>query len=328
MERQLDIVKDVIEVDEVRTREAGHPSSEMEKDQYECRETKPTTVAERDIPDAANPPSENEAEQSEYRDTHMVLVDNLQIHEAAHLFPERGQEEIEKLTADIKGNGMKLPIALDDHGKVIDGRNRLRACKLLNRKTVEALTYSVGGDAIIRFVISQNLHRRHLKESQRADIAAKLAGGLHGGDRSKAQICALTQAEAAKLLAVSERSVQNARFVHQHGVGALQSALAQGDMPVSTAAELAKLPAEEQEEAIIAGPRAAKAKAAEVRRIRLRSLRDDVHAETDKRLSYKADRIVRSFVALPKEYQKRVICGIAKEIPIRTWLDSAEDDAA
>jgi hypothetical protein len=230
VKQQLDIVKDVIEVDEVRTREAGNPSSEMEKDQYECRETKPTTVAEPDIPDAANPSSENEAEQPEYRDTHMVLVDELQIHEAANLFPEMEEEEIEKLAADIRDNCMKVPIILDDRGRVIDGRNRLRACKLLNRRFLETQTYYGEGDAIVGFVVSQNLYRRHLTQSQRADVAAKLAGGPHGGDRSKAQICALTQAEAAKQMTVSERSVQNARFVHQHGVGALQSALAQGDM--------------------------------------------------------------------------------------------------
>jgi len=114
MERQLDIVKDVIEVDEVRTREAGNPSSEMEKDQYECRETKPTTVAEPDIPDTANPSSENEAERPEYRDTQMVLVDNLQIHEAANLFPEMGQEELEKLAADIKDKRIMVFQSLTD----------------------------------------------------------------------------------------------------------------------------------------------------------------------------------------------------------------------
>jgi hypothetical protein len=127
--------------------------------------------------------------------------------------------------------------------KVIDGRNRLRACKLLNRKTVEALSYSAGGDAIIRFVISENLHRRYLTESQRADIAARLAGGLHGSDRVKAHICALTQAEAAKQLGVSERSLQNARFVHQHGIGSLRTALAQGAVPVSAAWREAGQPA-------------------------------------------------------------------------------------
>jgi len=271
-------------------------------------------------------------EHREYSDTKMILVDNLQIHQAANLFPEMGQEEIEKLAADIKGNGMQVPIALDDDGKVIDGRNRLRACKLLNRKTVEALTHRVSGDATIRFVISQNLHRRHLTESQRADIAARLAGGLHGGDRSKAQICALTQAEAAKQMGISERSLQNAKFVHQHGIGPLQSALTQGDIPATTAAELATLPPEEQKETVTAGARAAKAKAAEVRRKRTHFISDDVHTapeeEKKERFRKLASFILKLYLELPENYQKSLIKSIAKKAPVRMWLDSAEDDAA
>jgi len=328
---QLDIENDPIEVEKARPREAGNPSLEMEEDRDECRDTKPTTVAESDTPDTANPSSENKAEKPEYRDTHMVLIDGLEIHEAANILPKMGQEELEKFAADIDP-GMKVPIALDEHGKVIDGRNRLRACKLLGRKTVEALTYHLEGDAVVRFIVSQNLHRRQLTESQRADVAAKLAGGLHGGNRRKAQICALTQAEAAKQMGVSERSVQNAKFVHQHGIGPLQTALTQGDIPATTAAELATLPAEEQEQAVTAGPRVVKAKAAEVRRKRARPVSDDVHAETEaekeERCRKLANFVLKLFHTLPEKYQKRVIRSIAKGNPIRAWLDSAEDDAA
>ena len=177
-------------------------------------------------------------------------------------------------------------------------------------------------------MISENLHRRHLTEAQRADVAAKLANGQLGGNRSRAQICALTQAEAAKQMAVSERSVQNAKFVHEHGTDALQIALAQGKIAVSAAADLATLPTEDQEEAVTAGPRAVKAKAAEVRGRRSRPSSNDVHADKDKWLSCKADRIVKSFVALPEEYQKLVIRSIAEKTPIQMWLDSAEDDVA
>jgi len=278
--------------------------------------------------EAANPSSENEAEQREYRDTRLVPVDGLEFHEAANLFPEMAEEEIEKLAADIIDIGMKVPIVLDDHGRLIDGRNRLRACKLLGRRFIEAQTYFGQGDAIVRFVISRNLHRRHLTTAQRVDIAARVAVGLHGGDRSKAQICALTQAEAANQRAVSERSVQNAKFVHEHGVYALQSALTQGQIRVSTAAELAALPAEEQERVVATGRRVVKAEAAKVRRRRSRLVSDDVHGETEDRYRKIADRMISSFVGLPEECQKRVVKGIAKVAPIRTWLDSADDETA
>jgi hypothetical protein len=60
-------------------------------------------------------------------------------------------------------------------------------------------------------VISANLRRRHLTTPQRAAIAAELAKMQHGGDRTKASNDALTDAQAARLMAVSEPSVERAK---------------------------------------------------------------------------------------------------------------------
>lgn len=59
--------------------------------------------------------------------------------------------------------------------------------------------------------------RRHLNESQRAMVAARLANVNHGGDRSKASIDALTDGRAAKLLNISEPTVERARVVLERG---------------------------------------------------------------------------------------------------------------
>jgi hypothetical protein len=81
---------------------------------------------------------------------------------------------------------------------------------------------------------------------------------------------------------------------------------------------------------VTAGPRAAKAKAAEVRRKRVRLVGDDVLAETEKEegCRKRADYVLKLYLTLPEKYQKRVIGSIAEKIPIRMWLDSAEHDAA
>ncbi|PKP91220.1 MAG: hypothetical protein CVT75_09725 [Alphaproteobacteria bacterium HGW-Alphaproteobacteria-14] len=66
--------------------------------------------------------------------------------------------------------------------------------------------------------ISHNLHRRHLTESQRASIAARVESMKHGGNRQDANLHLdprVTRAEAATLLNVSERSVASARKVHE-----------------------------------------------------------------------------------------------------------------
>ncbi len=76
-----------------------------------------------------------------------------------------------------------------------------------------------------------NLHRRHLSESQRAVVAAKIANVTHGGDRRSEQAANLpvvTQAGAAELLNVSERGVRNAKHVLDRGAPELVVAVERG----------------------------------------------------------------------------------------------------
>lgn len=65
------------------------------------------------------------------------------------------------------------------------------------------------GDNPLAYVISSNLQRRHMSDSQRAMSAAKLAN-LGEGRPKTAQICAVSQDDAAKLLGVSRSAVQRA----------------------------------------------------------------------------------------------------------------------
>lgn len=75
-----------------------------------------------------------------------------------------------------------------------------------------------------RFRCSLNLHRRHLDESQRALVAARIAN-LPRGSNQHASIEAPSQAEASELLNVSRPSVQRARQVLDHGTPALVQAV-------------------------------------------------------------------------------------------------------
>jgi hypothetical protein len=51
------------------------------------------------------------------------------IHPAAKALPEMQADELNELAASIKQNGLLVPIELFK-GKVIDGRHRLKACKI------------------------------------------------------------------------------------------------------------------------------------------------------------------------------------------------------
>jgi hypothetical protein len=86
---------------------------------------------------------------------------NMKTHEAAALFPLLEGDEFDALVKDIKKNGQQQPIYRYE-GKIIDGRNRLRAiAKLKLDPWIEDVDPEEVGDPI-RFVMSMNYHRRHL----------------------------------------------------------------------------------------------------------------------------------------------------------------------
>lgn len=93
----------------------------------------------------------------------------LKVHPAAELIPVMTQGELAELTKDVGDNGQKEPIDLLD-GKILDGRHRYEACMRLG---ITPKTRAWSGSDPIDYVISKNLHRRHLNESQRAMIIVK-----------------------------------------------------------------------------------------------------------------------------------------------------------
>lgn len=102
-------------------------------------------------------------------------------HPAAALFPMLAEAELREMAADIKANGQHEPIILC-HGKVLDGRNRLAACKLAGVKPCTAERgvegskmvsgYSGGHANPTDYVVSLNLHRRHLTAEQKREVIA------------------------------------------------------------------------------------------------------------------------------------------------------------
>jgi hypothetical protein len=132
--------------------------------------------------------------------------------------------------------------------KILDGRARYRAC-LQVRVTPTFREYE--GDNPLGFVISANLVRRHLNESQRAMIAAAIETFRHGGDRRSSDQPAklhLGREEATQLLSVSPRSVAYAAIVRDQGIPRLQESVLQGKIAVSSAATFAQQQGCEQQQ--------------------------------------------------------------------------------
>ena len=128
----------------------------------------------------------------------------IEFHPYSRLFPLMEGCELAGLVADIQENGLRVPIVLFGN-RILDGRNRYRACMEAGiRPVFEQYT----GDDPLGNVLSANLHRRHLTGSQRGMVASALATMRQGARTDIAQVCAMSQEQAAKRLAVSRRTVQ------------------------------------------------------------------------------------------------------------------------
>jgi phage N-6-adenine-methyltransferase len=92
-------------------------------------------------------------------------------HPAAELFPLMEGGDFAELVADIAAHGQREPIVMYD-GMILDGRNRWRACQQLGLAPVYREWDGVGDPEA--FVISLNLHRRHLTREQRAELMRTL----------------------------------------------------------------------------------------------------------------------------------------------------------
>jgi hypothetical protein len=172
------------------------------------------------------------------------LVDaTMKFHSFATVFPLMPQLEIESLAADIAKNGLHFPIVVDEAGIGLDGRNRLLAC-LWSGTAIRTETFIGTEEEKRAFILSGNLHRRHLNESQRAMVAARAATLSPG--RPNTAIAAIKQVQAAEQCRVSVDSLQRARKVLAYGTPALITAVDSGVMKVAAAAGIVHLPPERQ----------------------------------------------------------------------------------
>jgi hypothetical protein len=144
-------------------------------------------------------------------------------HPLSAAFPAMSAAEMDRLTDDIATNGQRTPIvALGT--EVLDGWHRYQAC---TAALLEPIVEQYQGDDPAQFVLSLNLHRRHLTESQRAAAVAMCSEWHppHRTDESKKKGATLhpsspTNADLAKIAHVSERTIQHAKAAVRAGKGA------------------------------------------------------------------------------------------------------------
>ena len=190
-----------------------------------------------------------------------------EFHEAAEIFP-LDEENIAELAADIRKNGQQVPIELFG-GKIIDGRRRFKACAIAG---VKPKFRDVSPADPIAYVVSLNIHRRHLTVSQRSMVAAKVVeiyaqeakerqrehGATSPGKKKSLvanwpqvipEVSGKSRDKAGAAVGVGGRTVDRATKVLNNAVPEVIKAVEQGHMSVNAAARLADKPEDEQREA-------------------------------------------------------------------------------
>lgn len=107
----------------------------------------------------------------------------LEFHPVANIFPLMTGAEYEALKSDIAEHGLIEPVWLHPDGRIIDGRNRYRACCDLGL-VPEYRTWS-GDGSLVAFAVSLNLHRRHMTSSQLAVVALDILPMLEDEARAR-----------------------------------------------------------------------------------------------------------------------------------------------
>ena len=181
-------------------------------------------------------------------------MSRLKPHRYSEVFPTIDGHEFDELVESIKKHGQLHPLVMYQ-GKVLDGRNRLRACDALG---IKPKTVDYKGTDPIGHILSLNLNRRHLNASQRAMIVAdietlKVGANQHVTPRSYSDegrsIDLPSLGAACKGARVSPGSAKRARTVKASGTPELTSSVRAGKIAVSTASVLATAPEKVQREA-------------------------------------------------------------------------------
>jgi ParB-like chromosome segregation protein Spo0J len=129
-----------------------------------------------------------------------------EFHPLANMFPSLLGAEIATLAADIKKHGLREPIVRYE-GMILDGRNRYRACLRAGvAPRYQEITFADRA-AAIAYVISANIHRRHLTSGQKRAVIAKLLQiDPTQSDRAVAEAAKVDHKTVAKVRSEAEAS--------------------------------------------------------------------------------------------------------------------------
>ena len=173
-------------------------------------------------------------------------------HPLSAAFPAMTPEEFQELKDSINNIGVQNPITLLD-GMVIDGWHRYSACMelVMDCPVVELEPGTDPRD----FVMAQNKARRHVTKAQLAMATTAVYAWKAVGNPSFSQSnteCSIakTNDELAEIAGVGVQTIRQAKAVQSQAAPAVVDAVNRGEIGLPKAAAIAKLPPEQQAQAI------------------------------------------------------------------------------
>ncbi|MFG2430314.1 ParB N-terminal domain-containing protein [Streptomyces sp. NPDC048590] len=157
----------------------------------------------------------------------------MELHPTTALFPLLDEEELQSLADDIREHGLDNPVVLDTTGRILDGKNRLRACEIAGIQPTY-ITYE--GDDTGRYVLSANRQRRNVTKGQLAMITAKARSFSEHEQRSPGERSVRSLSEQA---GVSVGRIGQANMVLRHAPD-LAEAVINGTMGLNEAYSVAQ----------------------------------------------------------------------------------------
>ena len=103
-----------------------------------------------------------------------VKISNLKENKTfSELVPEMTTHEYDDLVNSIRKQGVRQPIHILSDKTVLDGRHRVRACKEIGIKEIQALSHKLDEMKAIEFVVDTAVERRSLTKEQKIDIVLR-----------------------------------------------------------------------------------------------------------------------------------------------------------
>lgn len=128
-------------------------------------------------------------------------------------FRDLAGEEFEDLKASIRDHGIIEPVVINQHGVIICGHQRVRACREIGITDVPVVVREVASDEEHEtLLIEENLRRRQLLPSESFKAVKRLyeLRGIDGAG-SRGDLTGATVAQVAAELGKSERTVKTMR---------------------------------------------------------------------------------------------------------------------